>query len=338
MNNTKKKNLPVIGTALKKNSYYLILLAALALIFVIMSVVNENYVRVSNLVNMLEQMAEYSLMALGIMLCFVGGGVDLSTVGVANMVGALGAMALVRYVPADCSDTTFLIGIVLVILGGIVIGLVAGLLNGVLIAKIGIPPMLATMSTNYVYTGVSMVLTKGASISDINPRFVTMMNYKFFDFLPLSIVILLICTVLIGILMNKATFGTKLCMIGTNPKATRMSGLKNDKVLITIHVISSVLAAVAGLIMLGRLSSSRADYGKAYSNIAILIVILGGTDPLGGSGKVLGALIASFIIQALTTAISMIPGANSYIKNVVFAVLLIGLMIFNYYRSKRKKR
>ena len=237
MNNTKKKNLPVIGTALKKNSYYLILLAALALIFVIMSVVNENYVRVSNLVNMLEQMAEYSLMALGIMLCFVGGGVDLSTVGVANMVGALGAMALVRYVPADCSDTTFLIGIVMVILGGIVIGLVAGLLNGVLIAKIGIPPMLATMSTNYVYTGISMVLTKGASISDINPRFVTMMNYKFFDFLPLSIVILLICTVLIGILMNKATFGTKLCMIGTNPKATRMSGLKNDRVLITIHVI-----------------------------------------------------------------------------------------------------
>ena len=117
-----------------------------------------------------------------------------------------------------------------------------------------------------------------------------------------------------------------------------MSGLKNDRVLITIHVISAVLAAVAGLIMLGRLSSSRADYGKAYSNIAILIVILGGTDPLGGSGKVLGALIASFIIQALTTAISMIPGANSYIKNVVFAVLLIGLMIFNYYRSKRKKR
>ena len=106
----------------------------------------------------------------------------------------------------------------------------------------------------------------------------------------------------------------------------------------TVYVICSALSAMAGLIMLGRLSSSRADYGKAYSTQAILIVILGGTDPLGGSGKVFGVLLGAFIIQAVTTAIAMIPGSNSYIKNVVFATLLLGLMILDWYRAKSKKR
>lgn len=337
MKATKNKLNPV-AAAIKKNNYYVILIAALAVIFVVVSIINDSFATLGNIVSMLEQMSEYALMALGIMLCIVAGGIDLSTVGVANLVAALAALSLLKFIPEGCSDTTFAIGIVLVIVGGIVIGVVAGLLNGLLITKLGIPPMLATMAANYVYTGICMVLTEGASISGINTRYVEVLSYKFFDVLPLSIVILLLCTALIALLMNKATFGTKLCMVGTNPRATRMAGLNNDKILITVHVICSALSAMAGLIMLGRLSSSRADYGKAYSTQAILIVILGGTDPLGGSGKVLGVLLGSFIIQAVTTAIAMIPGANSYIKNVVFASLLLGLMILDWYRAKGKKR
>ncbi len=337
MKATKEKLTPITA-AIKKNNYYMILLAALVVIFVVVSIINSRFASLGNIVSMLEQMSEYALMALGIMLCIVAGGIDLSTVGVANLVAALAAMSLLRFVPEGCSGGTFALGMTLILLGGIVIGVGAGLINGLLISKLGIPPMLATMAANYVYTGICMVLTEGASISGINTRYVDILGFKFFDVLPLSIVILLICTVLIALLMNKATFGTKLCMVGTNPKATRMAGLSNDKILITVHVICSALSAMAGLIMLGRLSSSRADYGKAYSTQAILIVILGGTDPLGGSGKVLGVLLGSFIIQAVTTAISMIPGANSYIKNVVFASLLLGLMILDWYRAKGKKR
>ena len=337
MKATKEKLAPITA-AIKKNNYYMILLAALVAIFVVVSIINSRFASLGNIVSMLEQMSEYTLMALGIMLCIVAGGIDLSTVGVANLVAALAAMSLLRFVPEDCSGSTFALGMTLIIVGGIVIGVVAGLINGLLISKLGIPPMLATMAANYVYTGICMVLTEGASISGINTRYVDILGYKFFGVLPLSIVILLICTVLIALLMNKATFGTKLCMVGTNPKATRMAGLNNDRILITVHVICSALSAMAGLIMLGRLSSSRADYGKAYSTQAILIVILGGTDPLGGSGKVLGVLLGSFIIQAVTTAIAMIPGSNSYIKNVVFASLLLGLMILDWYRAKGKKR
>ena len=151
-----KNRLSSVAAAIKKNNYYMILIAALAVIFIVVSIINDSFATLGNIVSMLEQMSEYALMALGIMLCIVAGGIDLSTVGVANLVAALAALSLLKFIPEGCSDTTFAIGIVLVIVGGIVIGVVAGLLNGLLITKLGIPPMLATMAANYVYTGICM--------------------------------------------------------------------------------------------------------------------------------------------------------------------------------------
>lgn len=333
----KAQNAP-LRAAVHKNYYYILLLGALVAIFAITSVINSSFLTLGNIVSMLEQMPDYALMALGIMLAIVSGGIDLSTVGVANLTAALAALSLLKYVPDGLPGGSFVLRVVLILAGGVCLGAAAGLLNGLLITKLGIPAMLATMGSNFAYTGVCMVLTEGASISGINTQFTQVMSYRVFGVLPISILVLLLCIALVAMLMNWSTFGTKLCMIGTNQKATRMGGIDNDKLIILVHVICSALSAIAGLIMLGRLSSSRADYGKAYSTQAILIVILGGTDPAGGSGKTLGVLLGSFIIQAITTAIAMIPGFNSYIKNIVFAVLLLGLMILNFYRAKRKKR
>ena len=338
MNSTTKKSSLDLKGFVKKQYYYLILVMALLAICLIMSFVNSNFMTLTNVISMLEQMAEYALMALGIMLCITAGGIDLSTMGVANLVAALAALTMLRFLPDDISTGKLVIGTLLIFVGSIVLGLLCGLLNGTLITKLGIPPMLATMSSNYVYTGICMVLTKGASLSGINQAFVSFVNFKVFDVIPLSAIVFVICAIVFGYLMNKAPYGTRLCMVGTNPKATRMAGLKNDKIIIRTYMTCATMSALAGFIMLGRLSSARADYGKSYSTQAILIVILGGTDPVGGRAKVLGAVIASFIIQAVTTAIAMTPGANSYIKNVVFAVLLLGIMIYDWTRVNKKKR
>lgn len=332
-----KKEHSALWSMLKKHYYYLVLVVSLMAVCIVMSFVNVNFLTMTNVVSMLEQMAEYALMALGILICFVAGGIDLSTMGVANLVAALSALTLLRFFPEGCSGGALAAGVVLTLVGSICIGLLCGLLNGLLITKLGIPAMLATMGTNYVYTGICMVLTEGASISGINTMFVKTVNWRMFGVVPMGAIVFVLCTVIIAYLMNRAPVGTKLSMIGTNPKATRMAGLKNDKLIIRTYMICAALSALAGFIMLGRLSSARADYGKSYSTQAILIVILGGTDPAGGKGKVLGLVIASFIIQAVTTAIAMIPNATSYLKNVVFAVLLLGIMIYDWYRAKHKR-
>lgn len=260
-----KKERFMFLSMLKKHYYYLVLVISLLAVCVVMSFVNVNFLTIANVVSMLEQMAEYALMALGIMLCIVAGGIDLSTMGVANLVAALSALTLLRYFPEGCSSGALAIGLIVTLLGSICIGLLCGLLNGILITKLGIPAMLATMSTNYVYTGICMVLTEGASISGINTMFVKVVNWKLLGIFPISAIVFVLCTVMIALLMRRAPFGTKLSMIGTNPKATRMAGLKNDKLIIRTYMICAALSALAGFIMLGRLSSARADYGKSYS-------------------------------------------------------------------------
>ena len=319
-----------------RNTYLMYLVSTLVLICVFMLFVNRRFFSLVNIVSMFEQMADYALMAIGIMLCITAAGIDLSTVGVANMVGSISAVFLLRFMPDGCSTATVVIFTVLTVLMAMVIGALCGLFNGLLITKLGIPAMLATMSANYLYTGICMVLTRGVSISGINTRFVTVFTYKIFGIIPIAMVIFLAFALAAHLYLNRSTYGIKLCMVGTNQKATRYAGLPNDRIIIKAHAISGFLAAVAGLIMLSRLSSSRADYGKSYSTQAILIAILGGTSPLGGTFSVVGTVIGVLIVQAITTAVSMTPGANSYLKNLVYAVLLLFVMILDWYRVNKR--
>ncbi len=321
-----------------RNTYLMYLFGAIAVICVVMLFINRNFFSVMNLISMLEQMADYALMALGIMLCICAAGIDLSTVGVANMVAAISAVTLLKVLPEESSQPKVILWTVLIVLISVAVGAASGILNGVLITKLGIPPMLATMSASYLYTGICMVLTRGVSVSGINTGFVNIFTSKLFGVFPIAMVIFIVCAFLIFLLLRKTTYGVNLCMVGTNQTATRLAGIRNDRIIIAAHTISSTLSAVAGIIMLARLSSSRADYGKSYTTQAILIAILGGTSPLGGTFSVAGTVIGIFIVQAITTAVSMTPGANSYLKNLVYAVLLLAVMIMDYYRTNRKPK
>ena len=320
----------------KKNTYYLYLLIALAIIFIAMLFINTSFFTLGNFISMLEQMTDYAMMALGIMICICAGGIDLSTVGVANMVAAITASLLLKFVPEGTSVGGVIVGSILLVILAIVVGFAAGAFNGTLITKLGIPPMLATMSTNYLYTGICMVITKGVSLSGINQNFVDMFTFKAFNIIPLGIIVFVIAAIYMWISLTKGTFGVKLCMVGTNPTATMFAGINNDWIKIRTHITSSVLSAITGVLMLARLSSSRSDYGKSYSTQAILIVILGGTAAVGGTFSIPGTIIGIFIIQAITTGVGMTPGANSYLKNLVYATLLLAVMIIDYFRTNRK--
>ena len=336
MGKDRSTSLPSRKGFFRQNTYLMYLVSALALICIFMLFVNRRFFSVVNIVSMFEQMADYALMALGIMLCITAAGIDLSTVGVANMVGSISAVLLLRFMPEECSGGTVVLFTIIIVILAMVIGALCGLFNGLLITKLGIPAMLATMSANYLYTGICMVLTRGVSISGINTRFVKVFTFKIFGIIPVAMVIFLFFATAAHLYLNRSTYGIKLCMVGTNQKATRYAGLPNDRIIIQAHVISGFLAAVAGLIILARLSSSRADYGKSYSTQAILIAILGGTSPLGGTFSVIGTVIGVLIVQAITTAVSMTPGANSYLKNFVYAVLLLFVMILDWYRQNRQ--
>ena len=151
------------------------------------------------------------------------------------------------------------------------LGALCGALNGTLIAKVGIPPILATLGAGDVIMGLAIALTKGSSISGIPDVLQNTINYTVFGFIPVTLLAFIGSVLLVSFMLKKKPYGFKLYMMGSNQKASMFSGVKNENVIYTSYIISGVLAAISGLLMCGRFNSARADFGTSYTMQAILI-------------------------------------------------------------------
>lgn len=127
-------------------------------------------------------------------------------------------------------------------------------------------------------------------------------------------------------------------MIGSNATASEYSGSDNKKILTLTYMISGMLSAVSGLLMCGHFNSARSDFGKSYLTPAILICVLAGVNPNGGVGKVSGIVLAVIILQSLSSGFAMFPSISDYYKNLIWGLVLIGIMIINVVTATRKKK
>ena len=163
-----------------------------------------------------------------------------------------------------------------------------------------------------------------------------MINMKFGLF-PITIVIFAVAALIAGFVVQKTKLGREMKMYGTNNRATVYSGLDNFKIVVCTHMFSGMLAALSGIIMWGRYSSAKADTGSTYTMQAILIAVLGGVSPLGGSGSVTGIVLAVLIIQMLSSLLNMYTFIPNACRQIVWGGLLLAVMIVNYYLDQRKK-
>ncbi|NLF52641.1 MAG: ABC transporter permease, partial [Leptolinea sp.] len=256
-------------------------------LFIIMSLAMPGvFPTVQNFQSMCFQFSEIGIMALGIMVTMITGGIDLSVNATANLTGITAGLILTHMAPAGSSSATVTTAIILAVGAGLMVGLLAGLLNGFLISRVGITPILATLGTMTLFSGLSIGITKGTGIFGI-PEF-QVFGQGFFYGIPIPLITFLVLALIISIILNRTTLGMRLYLLGTNPVASRYSGINNQNVLMKVYAISGVLSAVAGLVILARTNSANADYGGSYVLAAILIVVLGGVDPSGGFGKISG--------------------------------------------------
>lgn len=294
----------------------------------------KKFYKIVNFQTMLAQCSEFGLMSLGAMVCMITGGIDLSTVGIANMTGI--SMALFMTAIATAENTISVGMIPVIFLMAIVIGLLAGALNGILISKVHIPPMLATLGTGQLFTGIGIVLTNGSAVSGFPSEFAYAINNKVAG-IPVQFIIFAIVAVIIAILLGKTSYGKKLILTGTNQNVSKYSGLKVDAILIKTYIISGICSALGGLIMLANYNSARSDYGSNYTLQCILIVVLGGVSPTGGKGKISGVLLAIFLVRALETGINRFPQISSYYISLIWGVVLLIVMLLNYFSDNNIK-
>lgn len=305
---------------------FIIFLALLALMSVFLP---DRFLTLINFRSMMRQFPEYGLMALGIMLAMITGGIDLSIVGITSLTGVVAAQVLIQHAESSLPPEFFVLFAVLAALG---VAILCGILNGILITIANVPALIATLGTNGLFLGISIILTQGHGIRGFPTEILFIGNGQFLG-LPMPFIIFLVVALLIGLLLTRTRLGFNMTMLGSSPEVSQFSAINNTMVLIKTHVIIAMLAGLASIIIISRVNSMRPGYGEAYLLLAILIAILGGTNPNGGFGTVLGVSLGIGSLQILTSGLN-IMAFTPFFRKFIYGFLLLMVMVINYYRRQ----
>jgi simple sugar transport system permease protein len=223
-----------------------------------------------------------------------------------------------------------------VIVAGICVGAACGLFNGFLVSKVPIPPILATLGSFELITGISVIITNGKAVAKLPTRYAEVLAGRLGP-VPVQAIIFILAAIVVGVLLSKTSYGLKIYMLGTSERAARYSGLRVDRLLLQTYMISGMCAAIGGLIMLANYNTARADFGLVYTLQCVLIVVLGGVSPIGGKGKLTGVLLSICMLQLLSSGLNRFPQINSFYIPLIWGGVLLLVMVLDYFTGRVKR-
>ncbi len=321
----------------RMNLDIIILPIAFVFVVVLMSISTSfKFLSFSNISSMLLQLPELGLFSLAMMQAMTIGGIDLSIISTANLSGVMMAWLLTNALPADASGGALFMYIGLIIIAGLLISLILGFVNGLLIAYVEVSPTLATLSTMILYEGLTLAITRGKVISGLPDMFTAIGNGSLLG-IPVPFIIFVICAFVLRLMVKRTPMGKYQVLIGSNKKAVEFSGIDVRKITVKTHMICSFLAGMASVIMISRLNSANARFGTSYQLLAILICVLGGTDPQGGYVRVGGVIAALFTMQALNSGINIL-GISPFISTSLWGILLVSIIAYRRYIAQKKDK
>ena len=321
MLNNNDNNLFNIRSIYQKDPTLSILVIAFLFIILLLFVFFPGRVlTANNFESMAFQLPELGILSLAIMITMLSGGINLSIIATANMAGIVSAFIMTRMITESMTGSPIPI-ILLAILAGWLVSLLIGIFNGVLIAYIGVSPILATLGTMTLVGGISILVTKGYVVSGFPEEYQYLGNGIFLG-IPIPFLIFLALAILVSILLRRTPFGIANYLIGSNETATRFSGINVNRTLVITYALSGLLCGIASTIMISRFNSAKAGYASSYLLITILISVLGGVDPYGGFGRIGGLVLALFILQLVSSTFNFL-GLSSHLTIAIWGLLLL---------------
>ncbi len=267
------------------------------------------------------QMPELGILALAMMIPLMSGGLNLAIISTANL-SALVMAAILTKMIGPTSPLPAVVGVIaLALAAGLATSLVIGLITGMIVAFLGVHPILVTLGTMTAVKGMAVYATNGGVIGGFPPAILFLGNGTLLG-IPVSMIFFLLCAVLVAVLMSHAPFGVAVRLIGSNEKATRYSGVATDWMLVGVYVASSLLCWVAAVVMMARFNSARAGYAESYLLITILAAVLGGVDPNGGFGKVLGLVLSLVLLQIISTGFNLL-GFSPHLTQAIWGATMV---------------
>jgi rhamnose transport system permease protein len=300
-----------------------ILLIITLIAILMLATQTDKFLTTSNLLNQGRLMTEIGLLALPMTFIIITGGIDLSVGSVAGLSAiVLGYSWQNLGYPLEVA-----IGVALVT------STIAGLLNGLLITRVGVPPLIMTLATLTFYRGLAEGIAQARSVRGYPDWFYKLGQGEVLG-IPTQLYLLVIATIITGIILARTTFGRALYAIGNNELAARFSGIPVDRAKLIIYGFSGFMAGLAGYILVSRVSTTRSDMGSGWELDAIAAVVLGGTSIFGGSGSILGTAIGLILIQLLKNGLAL-TGVTGDATIVVIGTVLILSTLVNSFVQRR---
>lgn len=300
-------------------------LAALLLMTVAMMFLSENFMTSDNVFNILRQTSVNLCISVGMTLVILTGGIDLSVGSVLALSGAVAAGMARQGFTMSGFDTYVSVTFWGCCLAAIVVGAVFGAMNGALVCHFKVQPFVATLGVMTICRGLTMLYTGGFPITDLGDGF-EFLGTGWMLGIPMPVWVALGIIVVFSFFMRKSRTGRYIYAIGGNEKASLLSGIRVNKVLMFVYVMAGILSAVAGILVTARLDSAQPNAGMGYELDAIAAVVIGGASLSGGRGSIIGTVIGGLIIGVLNNGLVLLdvsPFWQQVIKGLVilFAVI-----------------
>lgn len=297
-------------------------LIGLLIIIITFSFLSPVFFTIPNLLNILQQSSINALIALGMTLVIISGGIDLSVGPTAALSAVLGATMMVAGVPVP-----------LAILATLGIGAICGVFSGSLVAYARLQPFIVTLGGLSLFRAVALIYTGGNPVFGIPTEFRSLINSEIFG-IPTPIVIVAVIALVLWTVMNKTPLGEYILAVGGNEEAARVAGVPVKRTKVTVFVISGTLASLASLILIGRLGAAEPTIGNLWELDAIAAAAIGGASLMGGKGSVVGTIIGAIILGALRNGLTLLNIQAFYQLLATGLIIIIAMLIDRATRGK----
>ncbi len=290
---------------------------ALAAICLILSFATPTFFTVSNIINVLRQVSINGILAVGVTLVIICGGIDLSLGSVIALSGVVAASF------AHPGGYALIVPVALAILTGLAVGAV----NGFAIARGQVAPFIVTLGMMTIARGLALVISGGRPVSNLSPSFNFIGGGDWFH-IPLPILIFVGVILVAGVILNYTKTGRYIYAIGGNEQAARASGVRVKSVKMFTYMACSSLAGLAGLILASRINTGQPNAGVAYELDAIAAVVIGGTSLSGGVGTIAGTVVGTLIIGVINNGLDLL-NITSYYQQIIKGIIIIGAVLID---------
>lgn len=294
----------------------LLTFGSLILMFIVFSLASPNFANFDNIVGILLSTAVVGVLAVGVTFVIITGGIDLSVGTVMTFSAVMtGVFISVWKLPVSVG-----------ILGGLTAGALCGLTSGLLIARMKIPPFIATLGVMYLTQGLSLVISGMKPIYFMDTPIFREITMSTIFGIPIAVFIFFTAAIIASFLLTKTILGRYTFALGSNEEAARLSGVKVNSWKVAVYTLGGLFSGLAGVMMASRLNSAQPALGQGYEMEAIAAVVIGGASLSGGEGSILGTVVGAFIMSVLTNGLRILSMPQEWQK-----VVIGGIVIFAVY-------